>query len=70
MTLATPINQHRSLQFPWNRKGAARDHVLAFLALAEAEAEAALVTPADIAGARLTLAWLARLVDMQRDQLP
>lgn len=68
--LASTINRHPSLLFPWNRKGAARDHVLAFIALAEAEVQASLVKPDDVAGARLTLAWLRRLADMTRDDLP
>ena len=70
MTLATPINRHPSLLFPWNRKGAAREHVLAFLALAEQEAAASLVAPADVAAAHRTLAWLRKLADMTRDDLP
>ena len=70
MTLATPINRHPSLLFPWNRRGAARDHVLAFLALAEAEALTMLATPAEVTAARHTLAWLRRLADITRDDLP
>jgi hypothetical protein len=62
----TPINQARPLQFPWNRKGAAREHVLDFLALAEAQAPY-VGTGVDTAAARRTLAWLRRLADMQRD---
>jgi hypothetical protein len=65
----TPINQSRHLQFPWNRKGAAREHVQDFLALAEYQA-ANLATDADTAAARHTLAWLRRLIDLQKDQLP
>ena len=61
----TPINQARPLQFPWNRKGAAREHVLDFLALAEAQA--AYLPPHHRTGTRHTLAWLRRLADMQRD---
>jgi hypothetical protein len=64
----TPINQSRHLQFPWNRKGAAREHVQDFLALAEYQTTN---MPQDQrAGARVTLAWLRRLVDMQKDHLP
>jgi hypothetical protein len=64
MTLATPINDHKSLLFPWNKQGAARAHVLAFLALAESLASR---TAPDPRTAPATLAWLRMLTDIRRD---
>jgi len=61
----TPIGDHKSLLFPWNRQGsAARAHVLAFLALAESLASR---TAPDPRTAPATLAWLRMVMDIRRD---
>jgi hypothetical protein len=68
--MTSPINCHPALVFPWNVKGRARDHVLAFLALAVTEAPRVHANVNDLAAAGRTLAWLRQLADTRRDQLP
>jgi hypothetical protein len=68
--MTSPINCHPALVFPWNVKGRARDHVLAFLALAVTEAPHVHASAGDLAAAERTLTWLRVLVDTRRDQLP